>query len=186
MHRLHRKSQTFTPYTNHTNGSPTSKQLQNLDSWDQNIPFPKLTFSFALFLVAAVSIACYANSWDGDFVFDDSEAILNNKDVKLEKPWQNLFYNDFWGSKLASNTSHKSYRPLTVVSFRWERTVQRCNNAMWIDNMWPPNYLSIHALTNHPLPSHSFCPDLHHVFKRLFFNGNEGNRCVCCAIFRVM
>ena len=53
-----------------------------------------------------------------DFVFDDSEAIINNKDLEAETPLWDLFVHDFWGSKVASNTSHKSYRPLTVFTFR--------------------------------------------------------------------
>lgn len=59
------------------------------------------------------------NSYQGDFVFDDSEAILSNNDLKSETPLSDLFVHDFWGSKLDSKTSHKSYRPLTVLTFRW-------------------------------------------------------------------
>ncbi|XP_060047798.1 protein O-mannosyl-transferase TMTC4 isoform X2 [Erinaceus europaeus] len=68
--------------------------------------------------VALVSLACFARSYDGDFVFDDSEAIVNNKDLRAETPLGDLWHHDFWGSRLSSNTSHKSYRPLTVVTFR--------------------------------------------------------------------
>ncbi|KAJ8401259.1 hypothetical protein AAFF_G00384900 [Aldrovandia affinis] len=59
-----------------------------------------------------------AQCYDGEFVFDDSEAIINNKDLKPETPLNNIWRNDFWGSNLSSNTSHKSYRPLTVLTFR--------------------------------------------------------------------
>lgn len=54
---------------------------------------------------------------NGDFVFDDSEAILKNKDITSES-WIDCFYNDFWGTDIKSNLSHKSYRPLTIISFR--------------------------------------------------------------------
>ena len=80
---------------------------------------PKLHFTRVAPIVALTAIICYGNSYDGDFVFDDSEAILTNSDVKSEKLWQDLFFNDFWGNKLISNTSHKSYRPLTVLTFRY-------------------------------------------------------------------
>ncbi|KAG7467091.1 hypothetical protein MATL_G00149650 [Megalops atlanticus] len=64
------------------------------------------------------ALLCFMNSYDGEFVFDDSEAIINNKDLKPETPLNNIWRNDFWGSNLSSNTSHKSYRPLTVLTFR--------------------------------------------------------------------
>ncbi|KPI93370.1 Transmembrane and TPR repeat-containing protein 4 [Papilio xuthus] len=59
----------------------------------------------------------FYKSLPGDFVFDDSEAIINNKDV-TSNVWSNTFYNDFWGTNIKSNFSHKSYRPLTTLSFR--------------------------------------------------------------------
>ena len=70
-------------------------------------------------LVGSLAAACYANSLWGEFVFDDAEAILKNRDVDSSTTglWQ-VFQNDFWGREIASNTSHKSYRPLTVVTFR--------------------------------------------------------------------
>ncbi|KAI5703300.1 hypothetical protein M8J75_010127 [Diaphorina citri] len=59
------------------------------------------------------------NSVWGDFVFDDAEAIVNNDDVQGTAPFWKLFYNDYWGSLINQNYSHKSYRPLTVITFRW-------------------------------------------------------------------
>uniref|UniRef100_A0A3B1KAC8 dolichyl-phosphate-mannose--protein mannosyltransferase n=1 Tax=Astyanax mexicanus TaxID=7994 RepID=A0A3B1KAC8_ASTMX len=73
---------------------------------------------YSRLLVALVSLICFINSYDGDFVFDDSEAILNNKDLNPDTPLSNIWKNDFWGSNLSSNSSHKSYRPLTVLTFR--------------------------------------------------------------------
>ena len=52
-------------------------------------------------------------------MFDDSEAIIRNKDVNPETPLTDVFTNDFWGKKITLNTSHKSYRPLTIITFRW-------------------------------------------------------------------
>lgn len=66
----------------------------------------------------AVASLCLANSYNGDFVFDDSEAILNNKDVSGTTPLYQIFNNDFWGTNLLHKQSHKSYRPLTILSFR--------------------------------------------------------------------
>ncbi|KAL0964105.1 hypothetical protein UPYG_G00318730 [Umbra pygmaea] len=86
--------------------------------WDQHIPLPKLAPLHAKITVALVALLCFINSYDGDFVFDDSEAIVNNKDLNPATPLNNIWRNDFWGSNLSSNNSHKSYRPLTVLTFR--------------------------------------------------------------------
>ncbi|KAG8517041.1 LOW QUALITY PROTEIN: Protein O-mannosyl-transferase TMTC4, partial [Galemys pyrenaicus] len=40
------------------------------------------------------------------------------QDLRTETPLGALWHHDFWGSRLSSNTSHKSYRPLTVLTFR--------------------------------------------------------------------
>uniref|UniRef100_A0A3Q3GCZ8 dolichyl-phosphate-mannose--protein mannosyltransferase n=1 Tax=Labrus bergylta TaxID=56723 RepID=A0A3Q3GCZ8_9LABR len=86
--------------------------------WDHQIPLPKLAPVQAKVTVALLALLCFINSYDGEFVFDDSEAIVNNKDLRPATPLNNIWSNDFWGSNLSSNSSHKSYRPLTVLTFR--------------------------------------------------------------------
>lgn len=44
------------------------------------------------------------------------------QDLRAETPLGDLWHHDFWGNQLSSNTSHKSYRPLTVLVFRWGAT----------------------------------------------------------------
>ncbi|XP_059935780.1 protein O-mannosyl-transferase TMTC4 isoform X1 [Mesoplodon densirostris] len=85
---------------------------------DHIIPSSVLPPLWAKLLVGFASLVCFARSYDGDFVFDDSEAIVNNKDLRAETPLGDLWHHDFWGNRLSSNTSHKSYRPLTVLIFR--------------------------------------------------------------------
>ncbi|XP_012878412.1 PREDICTED: transmembrane and TPR repeat-containing protein 4 [Dipodomys ordii] len=85
---------------------------------DHIIPSSVLAPFWAKLVVGLVSLLCFARSYDGDFVFDDSEAIVNNKDLQADTPLGDLWHHDFWGSRLSSNTSHKSYRPLTVLTFR--------------------------------------------------------------------
>uniref|UniRef100_A0A4W3H462 dolichyl-phosphate-mannose--protein mannosyltransferase n=1 Tax=Callorhinchus milii TaxID=7868 RepID=A0A4W3H462_CALMI len=87
-------------------------------SLDKILPVPQLSQHWAKSVVGLLALLCFGCSYDGDFVFDDSEAIINNKDIRSETPLNNLWEHDFWGTKLASNTSHKSYRPLTVLTFR--------------------------------------------------------------------
>ncbi|MCI4380373.1 hypothetical protein PGIGA_G00239090 [Pangasianodon gigas] len=69
-------------------------------------------------LLAALVLGCYWNSLLCGFVFDDVSAILDNKDLRPSTPIQNLFLNDFWGTPMSEERSHKSYRPLTVLTFR--------------------------------------------------------------------
>ncbi|KAG8148266.1 putative Transmembrane and tetratricopeptide repeat containing 3 protein [Naja naja] len=69
-------------------------------------------------LIFGVVAACYWNSLFCGFVFDDVSAILDNKDLHPSTPIKNLFLNDFWGTPMSEERSHKSYRPLTVFTFR--------------------------------------------------------------------
>ena len=71
-------------------------------------------------LVAAVSALVYLNSLEGGFVFDDHRAILTNDDLDQEKTtvW-NVFLHDFWGGTMRRKESHKSYRPLTILTYRY-------------------------------------------------------------------
>jgi len=72
-------------------------------------------------IVFTAGIVSFAISFNGDFVFDDAEALINNKDVCTGTDiisLSDVFLHDFWGSQVALNTSHKSYRPLTVLTFR--------------------------------------------------------------------
>ena len=71
--------------------------------------------SFGCFIIACL---CYLNSLWGDFCFDDISAIVENQDLRPETPWVNLFQNDFWGTPMHIDGSHKSYRPLTIFTFR--------------------------------------------------------------------
>uniref|UniRef100_A0A673KQF6 dolichyl-phosphate-mannose--protein mannosyltransferase n=1 Tax=Sinocyclocheilus rhinocerous TaxID=307959 RepID=A0A673KQF6_9TELE len=47
--------------------------------WDHHIPLPKLGPVHSRLVTAFVALICFINGYDGDFVFDDSEAIINNK-----------------------------------------------------------------------------------------------------------
>lgn len=69
-------------------------------------------------LVSVIAVACYVNGLAGDFVHDDIPAITINKDVLGTSPISSVFKNDFWGTPMADMNSHKSYRPLTIISFR--------------------------------------------------------------------
>ncbi|KAL4624987.1 transmembrane and TPR repeat-containing protein 1 [Arapaima gigas] len=73
---------------------------------------------FCYVLLVAASALCYGNSLRGEFVHDDVWAITNNPDVRPGSSLRGIFFDDFWGKRMADNTSHKSYRPLCILSFK--------------------------------------------------------------------
>ena len=78
-----------------------------------------LSPKFIMYTVPISTAAlCYANAVDGEFVHDDIFAIKENPDVIGISPITALLRNDFWGKDMCDNSSHKSYRPLTTLSFR--------------------------------------------------------------------
>ena len=43
---------------------------------------------------------------------------MNNEDVTPNTSVSKVFSDDFWGTPIGRKTSHKSYRPLTVIAFQ--------------------------------------------------------------------
>lgn len=80
----------------------------------------KRRFLLSIGLVFGASFISYLSSLDGDFVFDDHRGILTNDDLDSSKTsLYELFQHDFWGGLMSRVESHKSYRPLTVLTFRY-------------------------------------------------------------------
>ena len=72
-----------------------------------------------LLIIGSVSVLIRIPCLSGDFVHDDLKAIVWNKDVfDFNSNWTSLLYNDYWGDEMSDKYSHKSYRPLTTLSFR--------------------------------------------------------------------
>nr|XP_020479545.1 transmembrane and TPR repeat-containing protein 1 isoform X3 [Monopterus albus] len=69
-------------------------------------------------VLAILCVLCYSNSLRGELVHDDVWAIINNPDVRPGSSLRNIFSNDFWGKRMTDNTSHKSYRPLCILTFK--------------------------------------------------------------------
>lgn len=70
--------------------------------------------------VFAVAFLSYLSSLDGGFVFDDHRGILTNDDLDSGKTsLVDVFKDDFWGGAMTRKESHKSYRPFTVLSYRY-------------------------------------------------------------------
>ncbi|XP_057381513.1 protein O-mannosyl-transferase TMTC1-like [Daphnia carinata] len=76
----------------------------------------------------ALAVGVYTNSLGGDFVHDDLSAITGNRDITdpTAGTWDFL-YNDFWGTSLLDPRSHKSYRPLTILTFKWNYALSGLN-----------------------------------------------------------
>ena len=72
----------------------------------------------ASLLCAVIATLVYLNTLDCGFCFDDRSAILENNDLRPSSSWINLMWNDFWGTPMHIEGSHKSYRPLCVATFR--------------------------------------------------------------------
>lgn len=69
-------------------------------------------------VTVTVSVLCFLNSLSGDFVHDDIFAIRKNADVSQRTSLLSVFAHDFWGTPMSHPTSHKSYRPITILTFR--------------------------------------------------------------------
>ncbi|XP_042869657.1 protein O-mannosyl-transferase TMTC2-like, partial [Penaeus japonicus] len=84
------------------------------DAYEGEDPPP--TWVYMTVWVAGVLV--YVNGLSGDFVHDDVSAIKTNPDVLATTPLSHVFLNDYWGKPMSDPLSHKSYRPLTILTFR--------------------------------------------------------------------
>src|SRR5690606_15943106 len=51
--------------------------------------------------------------------FDDNSAIVSNRYIRTnETDWWSIWTVDYWGTPIQSEHSHKSYRPVTSLTFR--------------------------------------------------------------------
>lgn len=70
--------------------------------------------------VFVITVVAY---WDetalhGAFVYDDAGSVKNNVVVNGKVPWRDVWTRDYWGTPMSEAQSHKSFRPLTTLSFR--------------------------------------------------------------------
>merc|ERR1719414_1473504 len=71
-------------------------------------------------ICACIFLPCITYS---EWYIDELFAVLRNADARGETPLRELLSNDFWGNPLrggAGSWTHKSYRPLSVLSFAWQ------------------------------------------------------------------
>jgi hypothetical protein len=96
----------------------TNKKTPGRTSTDPNISeyFSEKVAHCGLLVI--ISCLVYANSLHGDFVHDDISAIVTNQDALGSSSIASVFCNDFWGMNIRDRRSHKSYRPVTILTFR--------------------------------------------------------------------
>eukprot|EP00940_MAST-03C_sp_MAST-3C-sp2_P000540 g540.t1 len=107
--------------------APTKRALDWGECWEEDIPEMSevaatvATSVVGYAIVATVALLAYENVGDCDFVFDDHLAIRTNPDVDVARTprWTDTLRHDFWGKDLRAPDSHKSWRPITILSFRW-------------------------------------------------------------------
>ena len=88
-------------------------------------------------------------------------------------PLSNLFINDYWGIPLQSNDSHKSYRPITVLTFRWN---------YFIGGLNPFGYHVINVLL-HSAVSVLFLRLCTRIFLTYIGSGNKALPVLCGLFF---
>ena len=72
----------------------------------------------AALVCASIAVLLYMNTIDCGFCGDDHSAVEENRNLLPTAPWLRLLEDDFWGTRMSEKYSHKSYRPLTVATFR--------------------------------------------------------------------
>ncbi|XP_004928023.1 protein O-mannosyl-transferase Tmtc3 [Bombyx mori] len=97
------------------------RRLTGQNQVPEDMPDPPRRGLGAVIILACVLV--YHNCLYCGFVFDDISAIKENRDLRPQTPISNIFLNDFWGTPIHKEQSHKSYRPLTVLTFRWNYAV---------------------------------------------------------------
>ncbi|VDN01279.1 unnamed protein product, partial [Onchocerca ochengi] len=91
------------------------KLHQKFASSDQRSPVIQQSDElFHLITITIGAILSFSGNIHGNFVFDDREAIVNNRAIReIGK----VLKSDFWGYPIRSSRSHKSYRPITTITF---------------------------------------------------------------------
>ena len=77
----------------------------------------------SVFLTSATAVLTFWTTLEGSFTYDDRAAVVENSDVIGPTDIGLIFAHDFWGTPLAARRSHKSYRPLSILSFRMDHAL---------------------------------------------------------------
>jgi tetratricopeptide (TPR) repeat protein len=71
------------------------------------------------FFLTVLVVSAYANSLQNGFVWDDTQQILRNPDIRPGTPWSHLFTSDVWAFTHPGERSRNNYyRPLQMLTYR--------------------------------------------------------------------
>jgi hypothetical protein len=70
-------------------------------------------------------------SLHGNWVYDDAGSVAKNVVVIGKVPTMEVFKRDFWGTPMNQPASHKSFRPVTTLSFRLNYLFSQLDNTYW-------------------------------------------------------
>lgn len=92
--------------------------------------------AFGVSFLVLLLIVLFSNSIHNEFTFDDVYAIVGNDDATAKSSFESLWKNDYWGQDISEEGSHKSYRPLTILTFRLNSQFH-----YWMENQdWYKNF----------------------------------------------
>mmetsp|Transcript_18281 Transcript_18281/g.23906 ORF Transcript_18281/g.23906 Transcript_18281/m.23906 type:complete len:628 (-) Transcript_18281:119-2002(-) len=83
-----------------------------------------------LSFAVSVAVYCDPDSFNRDFTYDDKGTVRFNPVVTGNESYYDILAVDYWGMNLSSEESHKSYRPLTTLTFRL------CHDICGLDVYW--------------------------------------------------
>lgn len=87
-----------------------------------------------IFCLATYLVPLLTHDYPNKPVLDEAHIVSSdNKDVSGEAVWYEALYNDYWGRPMTSASSHKSWRPLTIWSFRF---LGGRNNELWMHRIF--------------------------------------------------
>mmetsp|Transcript_22335 Transcript_22335/g.88665 ORF Transcript_22335/g.88665 Transcript_22335/m.88665 type:complete len:799 (+) Transcript_22335:112-2508(+) len=78
-----------------------------------------IPFQHPIKSLAMVSGVLHANTLFNSVVWDDRAALTLNADVSALGSLSTLWWHDYWGQPMNAVDSHKSWRPLATLTFRW-------------------------------------------------------------------
>jgi protein O-mannosyl-transferase len=127
------------------NGVETS-EIEETKSKSSPQMEPKLTSVSSVGIQLLVHILCVViylipiltpNPYGGPTLDELHIMSPENKDISGESRLIDVFKNDYWGRPMTSESSHRSWRPMTVLTFRYlkgfysgsQLTMHRCVNA---------------------------------------------------------
>ena len=97
----------------------------------QNTPDVRVPWVHVL-IVGLVAAATYSNIVNHGFVYDDESTVEYNPLVLPQPgtgvlPLSALLTHDFWGTPMASDDSHKSFRPFATLTYRLQAALHGYN-----------------------------------------------------------